>query len=219
LDRGSVDHDQTVQGYPAESVETVQDPVFLEAYKSGKDLHQVTADQIGINRDQAKAINFGLCYGQTSSGLAEKLDISSKKAQDFITRYFKQYPAVKNTLDQLGRRGIFAGYSKTPLGRKRYFKPADSFSAQKSLERKGRNTPVQATCGDILKKAIQYLMDKPELKIINLVHDEIVFEVPEEKATRETLEAIRKAMVRAGQDFIRSVPVEVEIVVDDVWRK
>ena len=196
-----------------------QDPVFLEAYKSGKDLHQVTADQIGINRDQAKAINFGLCYGQTSSGLAEKLDISSKKAQDFITRYFKQYPAVKNTLDQLGLKGISAGYSETPLGRKRYFKPADSFSAQKSLERKGRNTPIQATCGDILKKAIQYLMSKPELKIINLVHDEIVFEISEEEATMEAVKAIREAMVRAGQEFIKSVPIKVEIVVDDVWRK
>ena len=98
-------------------------------------------------------------------------------------------------------------------------KPADSFSAQKSLERKGRHTPIQATCGDILKKAIQYLMDKPELKIINLVHDEIVFEVPEEKATRETLEAIKEAMVGAGKESIKSIPVEVEIAVGDVWRK
>ena len=195
-----------------------QDPVFLKAYKSGQDLHQVTADQIGINRDQAKAINFGLCYGQTSSGLAEKLDISSKKAQDFITRYFKQYPAVKNTLDQLGLKGIFAGYSETPLGRKRYFSPADSYGAQKTLERKGRNTPIQATCGDILKKAIQYFMYKPELKIVNLVHDEIVFEIPEEKASMDTVEEIRKAMVRAGQEFIHSIPVEVDIVINEVWR-
>jgi DNA polymerase I-like protein with 3'-5' exonuclease and polymerase domains len=196
-----------------------QDPVFLEAYRTGKDLHKETASQIGLSRDAAKAINFGLCYGMSSTGLAERLGISSKEAQEFISTYFRAYPRVKSTLDQLGLKAVSSGYSETPLGRKRYFKPADSFGAQKSLERKGRNTPIQATCGDILKTAVRNLMKYPDLEIVNLVHDEIVVEVSEELASMEMVEKIREAMVRAGEEFLYSVPVEVDIVVDDVWRK
>jgi DNA polymerase I-like protein with 3'-5' exonuclease and polymerase domains len=196
-----------------------QDATFLEAYRMGKDLHEETANQIGISRDAAKAINFGLCYGMSSTGLAERLGISSKEAQEFISTYFRAYPRVKSTLDQLGLKAVSSGYAETPLGRKRYFKPADSFGAQKSLERKGRNTPIQATCGDILKTAVRNLMKYPDLEIVNLVHDEIVVEVSEELASMEMVEKIREAMVRAGEEFLYSVPVEVDIVVDDVWRK
>jgi DNA polymerase I-like protein with 3'-5' exonuclease and polymerase domains len=199
--------------------ELSQDPVFLEAYHHGKDLHQETANQIEVTREIAKTINFGLCYGMGSRGLAERLNIPVKDARSFISAYFKAYPRVKATLDQLGLKALSSGYSETPLGRKRYFKPVDSFSAQKSLERKGRNTPIQATCGDILKKAIQYLMDKPELKIINLVHDEIVFEVPSENATPATVQIIEKDMVRAGKEFLKTVPMVVDIAVNDVWKK
>jgi DNA polymerase I-like protein with 3'-5' exonuclease and polymerase domains len=196
-----------------------QDATFLEAYRTGKDLHEETANQIGISRDAAKAINFGLCYGMSSTGLAERLGISSKEAQEFISTYFRAYPRVKSTLDQLGLKAVSSGYAETPLGRKRYFKPADCFGAQKSLERKGRNTPIQATCGDILKTAVRNLMKYPDLEIVNLVHDEIVVEVSEELASMEMVEKIREAMVRAGEEFLYSVPVEVDIVVDDVWRK
>jgi DNA polymerase-1 len=155
----------------------------------------------------------------SSTGLAERLGISSNEAQEFIKRYFRAYPRVKDTLDQLGLKAISSGYSETLLGRKRYFKPADSFSAQKSLERKGRNTPIQATCGDILKSAVKNLMTYPDIAIINLVHDEIVFEVEEELASLEMIEKIRDAMVLAGEEFLPTVSVEVDITVDQVWRK
>jgi DNA polymerase-1 len=196
-----------------------QDETFLEAYRTEKDLHQETANQIGISRDAAKAINFGICYGMSSAGLAERLNISSNEAQSFISAYFRAYPRVKATLDQLGLEAVSSGYSETPLGRKRYFKPVDSFGAQKSLERKGRNTPIQATCGDILKSAVRNLMKYPDIKIINLVHDEIVFEVEEDKAELDLIETIREAMTKAGKEFLKTVPVEVDITVDNVWRK
>ena len=79
--------------------------------------------------------------------------------------------------------------------------------------------PIQATCADILKTAVFNLMEYPDLKIINLVHDEIVFEVKEDEASLETLQTIREAMVQAGEKFIHSIPVEVDITVDSVWRK
>jgi DNA polymerase-1 len=128
---------------------------------------------------------------------------------------------VKKTLQKLGVQALAKGYSETLLGRKRYYKKHNNYSSQKSLERKGRNTPIQSTCGDILKKALYYLynyLQGLDGKIINLVHDEIVVEVKKEQA--DTVKKIvETAMVRAGEDFIHSVPIEVGIVVDDVWRK
>ena len=112
-------------------------------------------------------------------------------------------------------------YSETLSGRKRYYPPADSFSAQKSLERKGRNTPIQGSCGDILKKAIQYLMEglRPyDARIINLVHDEIVIEVVEHQAA-SVKEIVKAEMIRAGRDFLKTIPVEVDLTIDQVWRK
>ena len=207
-----------------------QDPAFLEAYRTGKDLHSNTAaDMFNVTIDQvtkeqrniAKTINFGLCYGMTSRGLSERLNIDSDRAEHFINQYFRSYPQVKATLQQLGMKALSTGYATTILGRKRYFKKASSFGAQKSLERKGRNTPIQGTCADILKKAIDYLqhsLAEYDAKIINLVHDEIVIEVRNDQA-EEVKEIVEKDMVQAGRDFIKSIPIEVDIIVDNVWRK
>jgi DNA polymerase-1 len=201
--------------------ELSKDPAFLEAYQNGEDLHQITADEVGISRDAAKAINFGLCYGMGPAGLAEKLGISRSEAGQYINRYFGAYAQVKQALDQLGFEAVRTGYSVTPLGRKRYYPPVAGydFSGHKSLERKGRNTPIQSTCGDILKQALRNLKIYPELKIINLIHDEIVFEVAEEEANLEATQRIKGAMVRAGERFLKEVPVVVDVAIDDVWRK
>ena len=207
-----------------------QDKAFLDAYRKGTDLHtktaadvfQVPMDQVSSDqRSAAKAINFGLCYGQGSKGLSEKLDISEGKAQEFITAYFKAYPVVKNTLDRLGMKAVKEGHSQTVLGRKRFFQKPDSFGQEKAIERQGRNTPIQSTCGDILKKAIYYIQDQiwnMPAWIINLVHDEIVIEFREDG--EEIMRAVaEECMVRAGRDFLKLVPVEVDITVDNVWRK
>ena len=207
-----------------------QDTVFLEAFRSGLDLHKQTASQVfnvqfeSVTKDQrnaAKAINFGLVYGMTATGLSARLNISEKEAEEFITRYFRAYPAIKNCLQKMGMEAVNKGYSLTPLGRKRFYKPIDGFSSQKSRERQGRNTPIQSTCGDILKTAI--LLIHPELyqhraNIINLVHDELVIEAPTENA-ESVKEMIHKKMIEAGEKFIKSVPVEVDICIDTRWKK
>ena len=207
-----------------------EDRAFLEAYRKGIDLHTKTAADVfqvpldEVSNDQrsaAKAINFGLCYGQTSKGLSDKLNISEDKAQDFIKAYYKAYPVVKNTLDRLGMKAVKEGHSQTVLGRKRYFQKPGSFSQEKAIERQGRNTPIQSTCGDILKKAIYYIQDEIwnlPAWIINLIHDEIVIEFREDG--EEIMRAVaEECMVKAGKDFLKSVPVEVDITVDNVWRK
>ena len=207
-----------------------EDRAFLEAYRKGTDLHtktaadvfQVPMDQVSNDqRSAAKAINFGLCYGQTSKGLSDKLNIPEEEAQSFIKAYYKAYPVVKNTLDRLGMKAVKEGHSQTVLGRKRYFQKPGSFSQEKAIERQGRNTPIQSTCGDILKKAIFYIQDEiwnMPAWIVNLVHDEIVIEFREDG--EEIMRAVaEECMVKAGKDFLKSVPVEVDITVDDVWRK
>lgn len=180
-------------------------------------IDQVTKDQ----RDVAKTINFGLCYGMSSIGLSERLNIAQDKAEDFINAYFKAYPKVKDTLQNLGMKAVMRGHSITLGGRKRYFKPANSLGAQKSLERKGRNTPIQGTCADIVKRALQRLrpgLRGYDVKIINLVHDEIVLEVIEAQV-EEVKGIVEKNMVEAGNDYIKTVPIIVDITADQMWRK
>jgi len=172
-------------------------------------------------RNIAKTINFGLCYGMGPAGLARRLIISEIEAEKFINLYFREYPKVKECLEELGTKAVTQLYAETLSGRKRYFNPEDSNNAKASLERKGRNTPIQGTCGDIIKKAIQYLMDdlRPfDARIINIVHDELVIEVKEDQV-EAVKEIVEKDMIRAGKDFIKSVPVEVECTVDRVWKK
>lgn len=207
-----------------------QDPAFLDAYARGQDLHTRTASEMfnipleQVTKEQrnvAKTINFGLCYGMSAKGLAARLNINKEQAEKFIHAYFRAYPKVKDILQRLGVQAVRQHYSETLSGRKRYYPPASNFSAQKSLERKGRNTPIQGTCGDILKKAIQHLMEalRPyDARIINLVHDEIVIEVAEAQAVT-VQEIVRTQMVRAGEAFLKTVPVEVDLVIDRLWRK
>jgi DNA polymerase I len=207
-----------------------QDKAFLEAYRKGEDLHTRTASDVfqikleTVSKDQrnvAKTINFGLCYGMTQKGLSSRLNISEEEAQSFIKAYYKAYPVVKNTLDRLGMKAVKEGHSITVLGRKRYFQKPDSFGQEKAIERKGRNTPIQSTCGDILKKAVFYIQDQiwnMPAWIINLVHDEIVIEFREDG--EEIMRAVaEECMVKAGRDFLKSVPIEVDITIDNVWRK
>jgi len=207
-----------------------QDEAFLDAYRTGQDLHSRTAaemfhiaiDQVSKNqRGIAKTINFGLCYGMSAKGLSDKLNITSEKAEAFINQYFRAYPKVKNTLQMLGMKAVNDLCSTTLGGRKRYYHATDSFSSQKALERKGRNTPIQGTCGDILKKAILYLSESLrgyDAAIVNLVHDEIVIEVREDQA-EAVRDIVKRDMIRAGRDYIKSIPVEVDIKIDSVWRK
>ncbi len=156
-----------------------------------------------------------------SKGLSADQNISTDQAETFIRRYFRAYPQVYNTLQTLGMKAIRDLCSVTLGGRKRYYPATDSFSAQKALERKGRNTPIQGTCGDILKKALLYLSDSLkdyEANIVNLVHDEIVLEVREDQA-EAVRDIVRRDMIKAGEFYIKSVPVEVDIKIDRVWRK
>jgi DNA polymerase-1 len=138
------------------------DPAFVEAFRSGQDLHTLTASQMfGVGVDQvqksqrsaAKAINFGLAYGMGPGGLAPRLGVTLDEAKDLISRYFKAYPGIQRWLDKAGRDAVRLGYSVTPLGRKRFYNLPDESLKRYSeddwrkqiaaIERQGKNSPIQ----------------------------------------------------------------------------
>ena len=176
-----------------------QDPVMLEAFRNDHDIHLQTASEVmdvplekvtSQERSRAKAINFGLMYGQSSFGLASQLGISRKEAKDYITRYFLRFIKVKEYLDSLKEFAEKTGYSLTVKKRKRFW--PDIRSQNRTIkavaERGAINTPIQGSAADIIKMAmtdIQKKLDQQELnaKMIIQVHDELIFEVSEEALT------------------------------------
>ena len=173
------------------------DPVMLEAFRNDRDIHRQTASEVlGVplekvtseERSRAKAVNFGLMYGQSSFGLASQLGISRREAKDYITRYFIRFIRVKEYLDSLKEFAEKTGYSLTVKNRKRFW--PDIRSQNRTIkavaERGAINTPIQGSAADIIKKAmvgIQEELERQELgaKMIIQVHDELIFEVSEEE--------------------------------------
>lgn len=169
------------------------DEGLIKAFKSGCDVHRMTAAEVfGVNledvtndqRSAAKAINFGIIYGQTAFGLAKKLGIPENTAQDFINRYFIKYPKVKTYVSNTIAFGRKNGYVITPTGRKIVTPDMNSKSpaVRSAAERTAQNAPMQAGAADIVKKAmleVSAKIDTLKLKsrMILQVHDELICEV------------------------------------------
>jgi DNA polymerase-1 len=216
------------------------DPGFVTAFKSGGDLHTLTASQMfGVpveevqkpQRNAAKAINFGLAYGMGPGGLAPRLGVSLDEAKELIARYFKAYPLIQKWLDKAARDAVRNGYSATTLGRKRYYNiPDESLKATNedeyrkqiaSVERQGKNSPIQGSNADMTKLALIYLrntLKSWDARTVNTVHDEIVVEAREDQA-EEVKHLVEDAMVRAGQAILKDVPIVAEAAVADYWSK
>ena len=201
--------------------ELAQDQKYIEIFKAGEDLHQRTADLMGISRRAAKAINFGIIYGSGPAALAKSLGISVEAAKQFIDTHYSTFPAVKRCLEGLEVKPFRDGYTKTMLGRKRFFSEIEKMREEGEVRRQGRNTPIQGTCVDILKQAI-YLIWRNlrgfDAGIVLLVHDEIVIECRDDLVER-VLQIMKDSMTQAGEEFLKSVPVTVEITVDQRWKK
>jgi DNA polymerase-1 len=206
-----------------------QDPSMLEAFKKNLDIHKQTAAEIfGIPLDQvtkdqrngAKAINFGLMYGQTSFGLSQALRISQAEAKKYITNYFHKFHAVKSFLDKLKERAEETGYAETLFGRKRSLPDIKSTNRQvKSMaERMAINSPIQGTAADIIKLAMINIQKELEIrnyksKMILQVHDELIFDVlPEE------LDLMKKLVREKMENAVNlSVPLLVEMGSGQNW--
>ncbi|MFL5783426.1 MAG: DNA polymerase I [Bacteriovoracaceae bacterium] len=206
-----------------------QDKNMLEAFNKDLDIHKQTAAEVfevplekvtKDMRNSAKAINFGLMYGQTSFGLSQTLHISQGEAKKYITSYFKNFSAVKSYLDGLKEKAEETGYAETLFGRKRVLPDIKSSNRQiKAMaERVAINSPIQGTAADIIKLAminIQKVLQEKNLKskMILQVHDELIFDVvPEEMETMKAL--VREHMENAVN---LTVSLKVEMGTGQNW--
>ena len=147
-------------------------------------LDEVTDDQ----RRSAKAINFGLMYGMSAFGLAKQLGIARGEAQEYVDLYFDRYPGVKAYMDNIRESARERGYVETVFGRRLYLPEINARNVQRRqyAERSAINAPMQGTAADIIKKAMitvhEWLeTDMPGARMIMQVHDELVFEVEEDR--------------------------------------
>lgn len=206
-----------------------QDWNMLEAFNKDLDIHRQTAaevfevplDQVTKDmRNSAKAINFGLMYGQTSFGLSQTLHIGQAEAKKYITSYFKNFSAVKSYLDGLKEKAEETGYAETLFGRKRVLPDIKSTNRQiKAMaERVAINSPIQGTAADIIKLAMiniqNAIRDKNlQSRMILQVHDELIFDVvPEEM---ETMKVLVKDLMENAVNL--SVNLKVEMGTGQNW--
>ena len=206
-----------------------QDQYMLQAFKNDLDIHRQTAAEVfGVPldhvtkemRSSAKAINFGLMYGQTSFGLSQALRISQTEAKKYITTYFQKFHSVKSYLDSLKEKAEQTGYAETLFGRKRALPDIKSTNRQiKAMaERMAINSPIQGTAADIIKLAmihIQNIIEAKNLKskMVLQVHDELIFDVvPDE------LEYMKKMVVEEMEGAVNlTVPLKVDMGFGPNW--
>jgi DNA polymerase-1 len=206
------------------------DPVLIDAFRNGEDIHARTAQEVfGVgpmaqnaeHRRAAKAINFGIIYGLSPFGLAQQLGIGQKEAAQFINAYFTRYRGVKEFLEKILAETRKTGVAKTLFGRIRPIPEISSPQVQlrSFAERTALNSPLQGTAADLIKLAMisigrRLSAEKFEAKMILQVHDELLFEAPPkekgklEKLVREEMEGVYKL----------AVPLVVEICSGPNWR-
>ena len=205
------------------------DDSLLQAFAHGEDVHRATAaDVFGVSlakvtseqRRAAKTINFGLIYGMSAFGLARQLGVDRRDAQAYVDMYFKRYPGVKAYMENTREQARAQGYVETLFGR-RLFLPdinARNAATRQYAERTAINAPLQGTAADIIKKAMlavdAWLTGSGvQTKMVLQVHDELVFEVPENEL-KLVQENIVELMVNAA---VLAVPLLVDTGVGDNW--
>jgi len=202
-----------------------QDEALLKAFRDGRDIHQATAAEVmGIaledvtsdQRRQAKAINFGLLYGMSAFGLTKQMNLSLAEAQEYIKLYFSRYPSVHNYMENTRALAVEQGYVETVLGRRLYMVNirADNTKLRQAAERAAINAPLQGSAADIIKLAmisVDQALPKEHAKMLLQVHDELVFEVDEDKADEVTalLKKLMPAVLQGRADI--AVPLEIEV--------
>ena len=196
------------------------DEHLISAFNSGEDVHRATAARLfGVDakdvsddmRRKAKTVNFGIIYGISSFGLAERMDIGVGEAKTFIENYFKMYPGVSSYIADTVEKAHSRGFVETLYGRRRYLKDINSRNAnvRKFNERNAVNAPLQGSAADIIKIAMANISrrlegERLESKMILQVHDELVFDVhPKEKDI--VMEIARAEMERVAELKIKLI--------------
>jgi DNA polymerase-1 len=206
-----------------------RDPLLLDAYREAKDIHVRTACQLfGVlpsevtpeRRRHAKTVNFAVIYGIGAFSLAADLGISVKEAQELIDRYFETYEGVRRYRERALAEARAAGVVMTLFGRKRYVRDlnADNRNVRAYAERVALNTPIQGSAADLIKRAM-LVVDRAlaaeglASRLLLQVHDELLFEAPEEEVERLA------KLARASMEGVArlAVPLVAEIGIGRTW--
>ncbi|HEY0364908.1 MAG TPA: DNA polymerase [Pyrinomonadaceae bacterium] len=204
---------------------------FIEAFNSGADLHRVTAAQVfnasldqvtKEQRDFAKRLNFGVVYGIGAQRFALMTGLSVPDAENVLRRYFTTYRQLDTYLRDAADRAVRDRQARTASGRLVRFRYDENDRQQISMtQRNGKNTPIQGTSADILKRALKLLKDElreTNAKVVNIIHDEIVVEADADEA-EAVAEKVERVMRVAGEEYLKTVPVKVETEIAEEWVK
>jgi DNA polymerase-1 len=206
------------------------DERLAEAFSAGEDIHRRTAAAVlglpieavtAVQRERAKAVNFGIVYGQTPFGLAQQLGISPDEAADFISKYFAQYQGVQKYIENCLSQARDLGVTRTLFGRIRQHPEINSRNGMRRgmAERTAINSPIQGTAADIIKIAMIRIADelrrqRLRTRMVLQVHDELIFEVPEDEIP--VAETIRNLMQNVVQ---LNVPLVVDVKQGKTWEE
>ena len=202
-----------------------QDPGLLEAFRRGEDIHSATASlmfEVPLNevdsemRRIAKVLNFGVIYGLSAHGISQQTGFSRDRGREFIDTYFSKYPGISDYLERVKEQARADQYVETLMGRRRYLADINSpnFNTRGAAERMAINMPIQGTAADIMKLAmvrVQRRLDAEEMqtKMLLQVHDELVFETPQEE-----LEALKDLVF---DEMPAAMDLDVTLKVDAKW--
>lgn len=206
------------------------DEAMRTAFEEGQDIHDFTARQIfnlnradvvdGNQRRMAKSVNFGLLYGMSDFGLAQRLEISRTEARAITDAYFARFPSVRSYIDSTLERARELGYVTTILGRRRYMPALTSsnYMLRSAAEREATNAPLQGSAADLMKLAMVKIhralgASGIEAAMLLQIHDELIFEVREEQLA-ELANLVRREMEGA---LALSVPLEVTVKTGKNW--
>ncbi len=207
------------------------DTNMIAAFKANIDIHTATAAKVynvataDVTKEQrrnAKAVNFGIIYGQSAFGLADNLGISRTEAKQIIDNYWEQFGSIKKYMDVQINQARELGYAQTILGRKRWLKDINSsnFTVKGFAERNAVNMPIQGSAADMIKAAminIHRLMQeqKVQSKMLLQVHDELVFDIY--KPELEQMQTLIKTAMESAMPLPNGVPVVAEVGTGNNW--
>jgi len=209
-----------------------KDQTLIEAFKNNEDIHKITAAEIfncnllevsSEQRRYAKVINFGLIYGMSTYGLAKNLNIERAAAQSYIERYFQKYPMVRDYMEEAKKTAKTTGYVETYFGRRLWVPEINGSNGirRAAAERAAINGPMQGTAADLIKMAMnlvdEWIKQSKNItgKMIMQVHDELVFEVPDNeiKIFEENIKNLMENVAKLD------VPLKVDIGIGNNWEQ
>ncbi len=203
-----------------------KDPGLIKAFENDLDIHSATASEV-FNiplkdvtvdlRRKSKAVNFGIAYGQGVYGLAEALGVSRQEARDIINNYFKKFKKIKDYIETTKEESFKKGYVETLFGRKRFFDKSEFKNPRlkAAIERAAINAPLQGSASDLVKKAMIQLDESLPIPLLSQVHDELLFECPEDCIELESQE-----IISIMENCVKlKVPLKINLAIGSSWNE